>query len=209
LLMDDRFVAVGSFNWMSFGGFDRNENGVRVVREEISQVVTDPVYVEKQFVRFHARFARYIGGSALSQNLESPLLKQLGLEGDTLGKAEAQVKPVTPVKARTPVKAETQKDEKPQPAGPPHPPTGGNDKPTAAIPPKPVALQLTARMIATHLQKKPFVVIATSVEHGHFTTLDAELPDWVIRKIFATFHEEVPQPAVITLLRRDANRRSP
>lgn len=77
LLMDNRFVVVGSFNWMSFGGFDRNENGVRVVREELSTVVTVPAMIEQMFQRFHSRFNRFIGNPRPKPEPETTALEKV------------------------------------------------------------------------------------------------------------------------------------
>lgn len=167
LLMDDRFVVVGSFNWMSFGGFDRNENGVRVVREELSTVVTVPAMIEQMFQRFRSRFDRYIGGV---QPKPAP-------EASSLGKlAFPEAKPTPqPTPAKVPKQA----------------------RPTAVVAP----MALTPRMIATHLGKKPFVVIATAMGKSQFATMETVLSDEVIRAIYSEFKAALPSPSELAILR--------
>lgn len=65
LVKDSDTLVAGSFNWMSFGGFDTTSSGKRVIREEISIYVSDPAEVEKMFQRYLKRFAafdRSLGG---------------------------------------------------------------------------------------------------------------------------------------------------
>jgi hypothetical protein len=59
LLKDSDTLVAGSFNWMSFGGFDTISGGKRVLREEISIYVSDPAEVEKMFQRYLKRFAAF------------------------------------------------------------------------------------------------------------------------------------------------------
>jgi hypothetical protein len=167
LLMDNRFVVVGSFNWMSFGGFDRNENGVRVVREELSTVVTVPAMIEQMFQRFRSRFDRYIGGV---QPKPTPDASSLG----KLAFPEAK-----PVPGPTPAKG-------PKPA-----------QPAPVVAP----MALTPRMIATHLGKKPFVVIATAMEKSQFATMETVLSDENIRAIYSEFKAALPSPSELAILR--------
>lgn len=58
LLKDGDTLVAGSFNWMSFGGFD-TVGGKSVSREEISIYVSDPAEVEKMFQRYLKRFAAF------------------------------------------------------------------------------------------------------------------------------------------------------
>ena len=157
LLMDDHFVVVGSFNWMSFGGYDRNENGIRVVREELSTVVTVPTMIEQMFQRFRSRFERYTNG--------------------------AQTKP-SPGRDTKPSAASI-------PAKVPPPP-----KPV----PKKVPMALTPRMIASHLGKKPFVVIAAAMAKAEFATLDTVLSDDVVKAIYLEFKASLPSQSEIKVL---------
>lgn len=59
LIKDTDMLVAGSFNWMSFGGFDTSVDGRSVIREEISIMVSDPKEVEKMFRRYLARFAKF------------------------------------------------------------------------------------------------------------------------------------------------------
>lgn len=181
LLVDDQFVVVGSFNWMSFGGFDRNENGVRVVREELSSVVTAPAMIEQMFKRFRTRFDKYTGGSSLQKAPEPTALEKL---------AFPTAPAVEPPKPAVAPKAEP----KPAPAIP---------RPIAVAPVlKPgMSMRLTPRMIATHLRKKPFVVISAAIEKKHFATMDSSLPDDVIKAVYSEFNAPLPSPSEIALLR--------
>ena len=61
---------------------------------------------------------------------------------------------------------------------------------------------LTPKMIATHLRKKPFVVISTAIEKKHFATMDSVLPDEVIRAIYVEFDSPLPTAAEIVNLQR-------
>lgn len=51
LIKDSEFIALGSFNWLSFRG-----DPDKKLRRERSVKVTDPEYVEKEFALFQARF---------------------------------------------------------------------------------------------------------------------------------------------------------
>jgi hypothetical protein len=173
LLMDDRFVVVGSFNWMSFGGFDRNENGVRVVREELSTVVTVPAMIEQMFQRFRSRFDRYIGGVQPKPASEVSSLGKLAFP-----EAKPAPEPTSPAKVLKPA----------------HPAT--------VVAP----MALTPRMIATHLGKKPFVVIATAMEKSQFATMETVLSDDVIKAIYSEFKAALPSPSELEILRGNAGK---
>lgn len=58
-LVFDDCAAIGSFNWMSFGGEDKDHKGRRVVREELSYLVQDPRKADEVFNRFVKRFEKY------------------------------------------------------------------------------------------------------------------------------------------------------
>ncbi len=189
LLLDDRFVVVGSFNWMSFSGFDRNENGVRVVREELSTVVTAPSLIEQMFKRFRARFDKYTGASPLKAAPEPTELEKLAFP---------------PAPASAPPKS-------PPTANPAPQPPGKGTLPGHARPPAPAsaAMALTPRMIAIHLRKKTFVVVATAIEKKHFATIDTVLPDEAIKAIYAEFQAPLPSPSEIALLRNPPSKPPP
>ena len=186
LLLDDQFVVVGSFNWMSFGGFDRNENGVSVVREELSSVVTAPGMIEQMFKRFRARFDKYIGGAALQKPPELTELEKLAFPP-----APVPDPPKPPVAPKVEPKA---------PAAIPRP-----TAPVPAVKPS-MRMGLTPRMIATHLRKKPFVVIATAMEQKIFTTMDSVLPDDAIKEIYADFDSPLPTPSEVAILLKQASK---
>lgn len=185
LLMDDKFVVVGSFNWMSFGGFDRNENGVRVVREELSTMVTVPSMIEQMFVRFRGRFDRYTGGTPTRVPSD---LEKMAFPEEAKPKAPAALPPPS----------------KPVPA-----------PAVAKAPPPPLAkqpvmpLKLTPRMVAMHLGKKPFVVIATAMEKGHFVKLNDILPADALRAVYGTFNHALPTAQEVETLRKATDERSP
>ena len=187
---------------MSFGGFDRNENGVRVVREELSHFVTQPAFIDKMFARYKSRFTPYLGASPstqvavppvsplsspLSQSIASPLLDKLGI-----GSPPPPPKPVS------------QAPQPMRPAPPPLPPQG---KPSRAV--QEPTMRLTPRMIAIHLRKKPFVVVATAIENKHFATVDSVLPDAVIKAIYLAFGAAMPSPSEIALLREQPPKDAP
>jgi hypothetical protein len=175
LLVDDRFLATGSFNWMSFGGFDHNDSGTRVVREELSHYVTAPAIIEKMFVRYKARFAKYFGAPPTQQPVSPPVAKV--------------VVPVTPLPKAVPVAP---------PVKPPQPPsisTPAGKKPENEM-------RLTPKMIATHLGRKPYVIIATAIEAKHFATIDAVLPDSVTRAIYISLGAPLPTHSEVELLKK-------
>jgi hypothetical protein len=176
LLMDERYVVVGSFNWMSFGGFDRNENGVRVVREELSSMVTTPALIEQMFVRYRARFDKYlVGGSPKPQSeLERIAFPEAPRVEPPASPATPQRNPPAPI-AATPTK---------------------NSPPAKSIP-----MGLTPRMIAIHLKKKTFVIIATAMEKKYFATINEVLPDEAIKAIFEAFAHPLPSPTELANLR--------
>jgi len=47
-------------------------------------------------------------------------------------------------------------------------------------------------------------VISTAIEKKHFATMDAVLPDDVIKAIYADFSESLPTPSEIAILRKQA-----
>jgi hypothetical protein len=183
LLVDDRFVVVGSFNWMSFGGFDRNENGVRVVREELSSFVTAPLMIEQMFKRFRARFEKYTGGATLQMVAEPTALEKLAFPLAPSGDSEAIVPPKLESKPAPPI------------AQPPAPPSAAKPGMT---------MGLTPKMIATHLRKKPFVVISTAIEKKQFVEIGTILPDEVIKSIYTAFGAPLPSPSEIALLKTES-----
>ena len=72
-----------------------------------------------------------------------------------------------------------------------------------------MTMGLTPKMIATHLRKKPFVVISTAIEKKHFATMDSVLPDDVIKVIYSEFNAPLPSPSEITLLRNGDSKAPP
>jgi hypothetical protein len=176
LLVDDRFLATGSFNWMSFGGFDHNESGTRVVREELSYYVTSPAIIEKMFGRYKARFSKYYGVPPTQPQPVSSPASETVVSVASVPKVAPAAPPVTP----------------------PQPPIAS---PPARKGPE-VEMRLTPKMIATHLSKKPFVIIATAMEAKHFAKVDAVLPDSVTRAIYNALGAPLPTNAEVELLRK-------
>lgn len=175
LLVDDRFLATGSFNWMSFGGFDRNENGIRVVREELSHYVTAPALIEEMFARYKAKFSKYFGVSPTPPSAPPAATKAL-MPVSSAPKAAPIVAPI----------------KLPQPP-PSTPPASKEQK---------VEMRLTPRMIATHLDKKPYLIIAAAMEAKHFAKIDVILPDSVTKAIYNSLGLPLPTTAEIELLRK-------
>ena len=58
-LVFDDCAAIGSFNWMSFGGKDYDEKGRPSVREELSYLVKDAAKSDEIFNRFLKRFDKF------------------------------------------------------------------------------------------------------------------------------------------------------
>jgi hypothetical protein len=60
LVLDD-CAAIGSFNWMSFGGEDKDHKGRRIVRKELSYLIQDKAKAkaDEVFNRVFKRFEKY------------------------------------------------------------------------------------------------------------------------------------------------------
>ena len=75
LVKDSDILVIGSFNWMSFGGYDWAFNGQHTIREEMSYLVKEPIEVNRVFERFAQRFARF--EKPASSTLSKPETKGL------------------------------------------------------------------------------------------------------------------------------------
>lgn len=64
--------------------------------------------------------------------------------------------------------------------------------------------QLTPRMVASHIRRKPFVVISAALERGHFVTMDDVLPEDALLALYREFKHRLPSPAEVADLRMRA-----
>jgi phosphatidylserine/phosphatidylglycerophosphate/cardiolipin synthase-like enzyme len=67
-LVFDDCAAIGSFNWMSFGGKDSDGKGRSLVREELSYLVQDVAKSDEIFNRFLKRFEKFYAKTKPNQN---------------------------------------------------------------------------------------------------------------------------------------------
>ena len=65
-----------------------------------------------------------------------------------------------------------------------------------------VEMRLTPKMIATHLDKKPYVIIVTAMENKHYAKVNEPLPDAVIKAIYTSLRAKLPTTAEVEMLKK-------
>lgn len=206
LVVDHRYVVIGSFNWMSFAGFDYNESGHRVIRDERSTMVCVPAKVDEMFEQYVSRFRTRTpdspGPRPVPKYTISASVHAIQGVGSQMPTAASSL-PTRTTGSGTANAPSLMPQTKPAPPTPPV--TKVQIRETEARTTKKeeaAPLSLTPRMIAAHVKKKGFEVVALALGKKHFAGLDDPLPDPLTREIYSDLRKPLPSPSELEAMRR-------